>query len=205
MPSAAGSTYRAAINVTTDKVEVQERKLPKLGPTQVLVRMEAAGICASDLHLTRKANPYLTPTVEIGGHEGVGRIADVGTDVDQQLWKTNDRVAVRWLHFVCLKCELCLNGLEPLCNERVLGGLNVEGCWRGWNLFCCENWFLKYIIEYAVADSRYLLRVPEGISAVQAAPILCAGVTVYRALKVAGLKPQSWVALVGSGGGLGHL
>lgn len=126
-------TYKAAINVTTHNVAVQERPIPQLKGTQVLVKMEAVGICASDLHLTRKVNPYLIPTVDIGGHEGVGRIAGFGPDVDTTKWKDGDRVAVRWLYSVCQKCELCLNDNEALCDKRVLGSLNVEGCWGGKN------------------------------------------------------------------------
>lgn len=124
-------TFRAAINVSTTSVLVQERPIPVPRKTQILVRMEAAGVCASDLHLTRKVNPYLVPTVDIGGHEGIGRIAELGDGVDGQKWKVGDRVAVRWLYSVCQECELCRNDHEALCGERVLGGLNVEGCWGG--------------------------------------------------------------------------
>ena len=124
-------TYRAAISVSTHEIATQEREIPKPQQTQVLVRMEAAGICASDLHLIRRVNPYLTPTVDIGGHEGVGRIAGFGPDVDTGKWSVGDRVAVRWLYSVCQDCELCQSDNEALCGSRVLGGLNVDGCWGG--------------------------------------------------------------------------
>jgi len=75
--------------------------------------------------------PYLTPTVDIGGHEGVGRIAELGKDVDAGKWKVGDRVAVRRLYYVYQKCELCRCDNEALCGKRILGGLNVEGCWGG--------------------------------------------------------------------------
>ena len=125
------TSFRAAVNKTTHDVVVEERPIRPLSGTQVLVKMEATGICASDLHLTRKLNPYLIPSVDIGGHEGVGRIAALGPDADRSQWKEGDRVAVRWLYYVCQKCELCRGGLEALCDQRVLGSVNVEGCWGG--------------------------------------------------------------------------
>lgn len=124
-------TYRAAINRTPHDVVVEDRPLPEVVKSQVLVRMEAVGVCASDLHLTRRANPYLVPKGEIGGHEGIGWIAACGPEVDVEVWKMNDRVAVRWLHWVCQECELCVNDNEALCDQRVLASVDVNGCWAG--------------------------------------------------------------------------
>lgn len=124
-------TYRAAINKTPNKVVVEERPIPELSGTQVLVKMEAVGICASDLHLTRRSNPYLVPKTSIGGHEGVGRIIAFGPDVDRLVWKEGNRVAVRWVWWACQKCELCTKGYEALCDNRLLGSVDVDGCWAG--------------------------------------------------------------------------
>ncbi|KAL6408681.1 alcohol dehydrogenase [Ilyonectria robusta] len=124
-------TFRAAINKTPHDVVVEERPVPQLSGTQVLVKMEAVGVCASDLHLTRRSNPYLVPKGDTGGHEGVGRIASLGPDVDTKAWKKGDRVAVRWVWWVCQKCELCLSGYEALCDKRLLGSVDVNGCWAG--------------------------------------------------------------------------
>ncbi|KAJ9137852.1 alcohol dehydrogenase [Pleurostoma richardsiae] len=174
---------------TTKAISVTERETPKPTSTQVLVKVNCTGVCASDLHLARRDLPYLQPTVSIGGHEGAGIIAALGPEVDGNQWQVGDRVAVRWLHRVCGKCEPCTTGSENLCPNRKISGKDVEGCFA----------------QYALADSAYLVRLPEEVSDAEAAPILCAGVTVYKALKVAGLREGSWVAIAGAGGGLGHL
>ncbi|GAO51923.1 GroES-like protein [Saitoella complicata NRRL Y-17804] len=200
MPSAESvpSTSLAAIqDPKTNLITACERETPTPSPTQVLVKVTHAGVCASDLHLARKDLPYLQPTVSIGGHEGVGNIVALGDDVKGD-WQIGDKVAVRWLHYVCKgtttdangnTCEPCTTGYENLCPSRKVTGKDIEGCFA----------------QYAVADSRYLVRIPPNVSDAEAAPILCAGVTVYKALKISQLKEGSWVAVAGAGGGLGHL
>ncbi|KIW15643.1 hypothetical protein PV08_05692 [Exophiala spinifera] len=174
---------------STKTICTQERDTPTPESTQVLVRISCTGVCATDLHLCRRDLPYLQPTVSVGGHEGVGDIASLGSNVNKSLWKIGDRVGVRWLHRVCLQCDLCTSGYENLCPNRKISGKDVEGCFA----------------QYALADSEYLVRIPEMVSDPDAAPILCAGVTVYKALKIAQLRKGSWVAVAGAGGGLGHL
>lgn len=184
------ATSQAAVQDPKTKViSVQSRPTPTLTGAQVLVKVDCAGVCASDLHLARRDLPYLQATVSVAGHEGVGRIAALGPAADSYRWRVGDRVAIRWLHRVCGECEACTTGFENLCPNRKVSGKDVEGCFA----------------EYAVADSAYLCRVPESVAAAEAAPILCAGVTVYKALKVAELRPGAWVAIAGAGGGLGHL
>ncbi|OIW25473.1 alcohol dehydrogenase [Coniochaeta ligniaria NRRL 30616] len=184
------STSKAAVqDPKTKVVSVQSRPTPTPTATQVLVKIDCTGVCASDLHLVRRDLPYLQATVSIAGHEGVGRIAALGPEADASKWNVGDRVAVRWLQKVCKECEACTTGYENLCPNRKISGKDVEGCFA----------------EYALADSAYLCRVPESVSDAEAAPILCAGVTVYKALKVANLKKGAWVAIAGAGGGLGHL
>lgn len=187
--SPPSSSQAAVQDPKTKVISVQSRPTPTPIATQVLVKVDCTGVCASDLHLVRRDLPYLQATVSIAGHEGVGRIAALGPEVDGSKWHLGDRVAVRWLHRVCKECEACTTGYENLCPNRKISGKDVEGCFA----------------EYALADSTYLCRVPESVSAAEAAPILCAGVTVYKALKIANLQKGAWVAIAGAGGGLGHL
>ncbi|KAK5231417.1 hypothetical protein LTR99_000266 [Exophiala xenobiotica] len=186
MPSAVPapiptSSAAAVQDGNTKIISTTQRNTPVPKSTQVLVKVNYTGVCASDLHLSRRDLPYLQPTVSIAGHEG--------PDVDSTTWKLGDRVAVRWLHKVCLQCEMCTTGYENLCPNRKISGKDVEGCFA----------------QYALADSEYLVRIPEGVSDADGAPILCAGVTVFKALKLAQLRKGSWVAIAGAGGGLGHL
>lgn len=173
----------------TKAISVTQRQTPVAIGTQVLVRLHYSGVCATDLHLARGNIPYLQPKVSVGGHEGTGVIASLGPEVDTTKWHIGARVAVRWVHIVCGECEVCTTGYENLCQSRKLAGKDVEGTFA----------------EYAIADSSYMVRLPDGVSDADAAPILCAGVTVYKALKIANLRKGSWVAIAGAGGGLGHL
>ncbi|KAL7625200.1 hypothetical protein AAE478_004415 [Parahypoxylon ruwenzoriense] len=182
---------RSKVVVTkgTHELAVEERPTPEPTGSQILIQIEAAGICATDLHLIRRSIPYLQSKVDICGHEGIGRIVQLGSDVDSTQWKVGDRVAHRWIYRWCGQCEMCKDGNEQLCDRRELSGKDVDGCWA----------------EYTLVDSNYLLRIPEEIDPGAAAPVLCAGTTVYRALKTANLSLGQWVAVVGAGGGLGHL
>lgn len=112
-------------------ITLENRQTPSPTGTQVLLKIEASGVCATDLHLVRKALPHLKPKVDIQGHEGIGRIMKVGPDVDGSKWKVGDLVAHRWLWSVCQQCELCQGGNEQLCDERKLSGMHVDGCWAG--------------------------------------------------------------------------
>lgn len=180
----------AAVQDAKSKViSVVSRDTPVPTSTQVLVKINYTGVCASDLHLARRDLPYLQPTVSVGGHEGAGTIAALGPDADTREWRVGDRVAVRWLHYVCKQCEVCTTNHENLCPNRKISGKDVEGCFG----------------QYALAESKYLVRLPDGVSDADASPILCAGVTVYKALHIANLAKGAWVAIAGAGGGLGHL
>lgn len=173
----------------TLSISVQSRPTPVPKGAQVLIRLSSSGLCAADLHLARRHLPYLLPTVRVFGHEGAGTIASLGPDAEPSRWKVGDHVGIRWLHSVCASCEQCTTGYENLCTKRLITGKDVEGAFA----------------EYAVAESRYLVKLPDGLEDWKAAPVLCAGVTVYKGLKVAGLRKGSWVAVSGAGGGLGHL
>ncbi|ERT02385.1 alcohol dehydrogenase, propanol-preferring [Sporothrix schenckii 1099-18] len=186
---AVPTTSTAAIRDDQGKISVQQRPTPVPERTQILVKVHYSGVCATDVHIARGLIPYLRPKVAVGGHEGTGVIAALGPDVDASQWAIGDRVAVRWVHIVCGTCESCTTGHENLCAGRKLAGKDVDGTFA----------------EYAIADSAYAVRLPENVGDAEAAPILCAGVTVYKALKIARLRKGSWVAVAGAGGGLGHL
>ncbi|KAI9146937.1 alcohol dehydrogenase [Paramyrothecium foliicola] len=182
---------RAALQpIGEPAIQVSKRTTPTPSDTQVLVKVFASGVCAADVELSRRpTNSPLKMRVGIGGHEGAGQIVALGPNVDRAKWNIGDRVAVRWIHQVCLVCEMCTAGHQNLCPQRLISGKDVEGTFA----------------EYMLAESTYLARIPDQLDYTVAAPILCAGLTVYKALKVAALDPGSWVAFGGAGGGLGHL
>ncbi|OJZ86993.1 hypothetical protein ASPFODRAFT_207375 [Aspergillus luchuensis CBS 106.47] len=180
---------KVAVCIDTQHIKVEERPLPIPNDSEVVVLIEASGICATDLHLVRRSIPYLQREIDVCGHEGVGRIVALGPDVDTSEWRLGDRVAHRWIFDVCRNCEMCQEGNEQLCDSRKLSGKDVEGCWG----------------EYTIVNSKYLMRISEGISATEAAPTLCAGTTAYRAIRTTGLTSGQWIAIIGAGGGLGHL
>lgn len=183
---------KAAIINKDGRVEIQDVPKPVPGENQVLVKINKVGVCMSDVHVAKGSFSYLQRAdgVTVGGHEGVGTIVEVdGGDSSKYGLKVGDRVAVKWISWACQECELCINGHENICRRRIISGKDMNGCFA----------------EYALAHSDYLIPIPDGISDEDAAPILCAGVTVYRGIKVAALKQGQWVAVVGAGGGLGHL
>ena len=167
-------------------LEIQDRPVPTPGPHQVLVRMEASGLCHTDIHAWRGDWPVKPTPPFIPGHEGVGIVEAVGPDVSRVA--EGDRVAIPWLASACGTCEHCVAGWETLCESQQNSGYSVDGAYA----------------EYALADSRYVGIVPDGISPLEAAPLTCAGVTTYKAIKVAGTRPSDLVAVFGIGG-LGHL
>ena len=122
----------------------------------------------------------------VPGHEGVGEIVEVGDQVSH--CKLGDRVGIPWLYSACGHCDYCLTGDENLCLSQQNAGYSVDGSYA----------------EYCKADGNYVVKIPDGISYVDAAPLFCAGVTTYKALKVSTATPGEWVAIFGIGG-LGHL
>jgi len=159
-----------------------------LEPNQALVKVHYSGVCHTDLHAWLGDWPVPTKLPLIGGHEGAGEIVAVGEHSDTHL-KVGDRVGIKWIGDSCLHCEDCQKGQEPLCGAAKCSGFSVDGSFQ----------------QYAVSYTRALTKIPEGLSLQDAAPILCAGVTVYKALKESGVKAGEWVVIPGAGGGLGHL
>ncbi|KAH8929043.1 GroES-like protein [Atractiella rhizophila] len=155
---------------------------------EALVNVKFSGVCHTDLHANKGDWPIKPKVPLIGGHEGAGIIVAIGKGTETDL-KVGDPVGIKWLADSCLKCSFCRQGHEPNCQSAKLSGYTQDGSFQ----------------QYAVSFTRHLSKIPEGLSLADAAPILCAGVTVYRALLNSGLKAGEWIALPGAGGGLGHL
>ncbi|WP_329282625.1 zinc-dependent alcohol dehydrogenase [Streptomyces sp. NBC_01451] len=167
-------------------LEIQDLPVPEPGPGQVLVRMEASGLCHTDIHAAHGDWPVKPRPPFVPGHEGVGPVTAVGEGVSADL--VGKRVAIPWLGSSCGTCRYCVSGWETLCESQVNSGYSVDGCYA----------------EYAVANARAVVPVPDGVSSFDAAPLTCAGVTTYKAIKVAHVVPAERVAIFGVGG-LGHL
>jgi propanol-preferring alcohol dehydrogenase len=178
---------RAAVVTGFDKpLEIKEVPTPEPGAGQILVLVEASGLCHTDIHAARGDWPVKPTPPFIPGHEGVGIVEQVGPGVTEHA--VGDRVAMPWLGHACGICEYCITGWETLCEAQLNTGYAIDGGHA----------------EYAVADARYAIRVPDGIDPAVAAPLTCAGVTTYKAVKVGGVTPGDRVAIFGIGG-LGHL
>ncbi|WP_303637360.1 alcohol dehydrogenase AdhP [Stenotrophomonas tuberculopleuritidis] len=165
---------------------IEEVAVPRPGAGEVLVRIEACGVCHTDLHAAEGDWPVKPNPPFIPGHEGVGHIVAVGGGVGHV--KEGDRVGIPWLYSACGHCEHCLGGWETLCETQRNTGYSVNGGFA----------------EYALADANYVGLLPKDVGFVEIAPVLCAGVTVYKGLKVTDTRPGDWVAISGIGG-LGHM
>ncbi|MEB3103670.1 alcohol dehydrogenase AdhP [Ferviditalea candida] len=176
----------AVVNQFHQKLEIKEVPIPKVGQGEVLVRISACGVCHTDLHAANGDWPVKPKLPLIPGHEGVGYVEKVGPGVTSI--RVGDRVGIPWLYSACGECEYCLTGWETLCKNQLNGGYSADGGYA----------------EYCVAPAAYVARIPDGVSDEEIAPILCAGVTTYKALKVTDAKPGEWMAIYGIGG-LGHI
>jgi len=176
----------AVVRAYREPLSLEEVPVPEVPPGQILVKVAACGVCHTDLHAADGDWPVKPPLPFIPGHEGVGHVAAVGTGVRNI--REGDRVGVPWLHTACGHCEHCLTGWETLCDHQQMTGYTVNGGFA----------------EYVLADPAYVGHLPGELSFESLAPILCAGVTVYKGLKVLDARPGQWVAIVGVGG-LGHL
>lgn len=176
----------AVVHSFTERLTVEERPVPTPAPHQVLVRMETSGLCHTDIHAARGDWPVKPTPPFVPGHEGIGVVEAVGDQVSHL--SAGDRVAIPWLGEACGHCGYCVSGWETLCLEQRNSGYSVDGSHT----------------EYAVAHGTYVVPVPEGIDPLDAAPLTCAGVTTYKAVKLSGARPGARV-LVSGIGGLGHL
>ncbi|GHF08617.1 alcohol dehydrogenase AdhP [Pseudolysinimonas yzui] len=176
----------AVVTSFTAPLEIQERDIPEPGPGEVLIHLETCGLCHTDIHAAHGDWPVKPALPIVPGHEGVGLIEKLGDGVTSRA--VGQRVAIPWLGYACGECRYCIDGRETLCEAQHNSGYSVDGGFA----------------EYAVASARFVVPVPDGVSALDAAPLTCAGVTTYKALKVANIVPTERVAIYGIGG-LGHL
>ena len=180
-------TMKAAVVRAFGKpLTIDEVPVPEPGPGMIQVRIQACGVCHTDLHAAEGDWPVKPNPPFIPGHEGVGFVSAVGAGVKHV--KEGDRVGVPWLYTACGHCRHCLGGWETLCESQLNTGYSVNGGFA----------------EYVVADSNYVGHLPKNVDFVEIAPVLCAGVTVYKGLKVTDTKPGDWVVISGIGG-LGHM
>src|SRR5512132_4234016 len=181
------TTYRAAgvhdfhVPLTVEEVAPRE-----LEAGQVRVQVEASGLCHTDIHAAHGDWPVKPEPPFVPGHEGVGKVVELGPGVTEVA--LGDRAAMPWLGYACGTCDHCVSGWETLCLDQKNMGYSIDGGFG----------------QYATAYARYVVKVPDGIDPFDAAPLTCAGVTTYKAVKVAGTRSSNLVAVFGVGG-LGHL
>jgi len=176
----------AVVNHYREPLDIEERPIPSPGPGEVLVRLEACGLCHTDIHAINGDWPVKPALPFVPGHEGVGIVERLGEGVTTRT--VGQRVALPWLGHACGECRYCVDGRENLCEQQFNTGYSHDGGYA----------------EYALADARFAVPVPDGVSPLDAAPLTCAGVTTYAAVKAARVVPGERVAVFGVGG-LGHL
>ena len=185
--SAPPGHYRAAVvHEFSSRLTIDEIPRPVLEPGQILVEVEATGLCHTDIHAAHGDWPVKPSPPFVPGHEGIGIVRELGAGVTEVA--LGDRVAMPWLGYACGTCDYCVSGWETLCLEQRNMGYSIDGGFG----------------EYAVAYGRYVVKVPDGLDPFDAAPLTCAGVTTYKAVKVAGTRSSDLVAVFGVGG-LGHM
>jgi propanol-preferring alcohol dehydrogenase len=167
-------------------LRIEDVPVPAPGPGELLVKIEASGVCHTDLHAADGDWPVKPKLPFIPGHEGVGIVAAIGPNTKG--FREGDAVGVPWLHDACGGCEYCITGWETLCRAQRNTGYGVDGGYA----------------EYVIASGAYVGRLPQKTSFTEMAPILCAGVTTYKGLKETDTRPGEWVAISGIGG-LGHV
>lgn len=186
--------HKAAVYNDPGKIsiEVKEIETPQPGPGEVLVNLTHSGVCHSDLGVMTSswaALPYPTQKGQVGGHEGIGKIVKMGPGTENANVKVGDRVGIKWLASACGGCPACLEGHDGVCFNQKISGYYHPGTFQ----------------QYAIAPAHYVTPIPENLSSEAAAPLLCAGVTVYNALRKSNTQSGNWVVVLGAAGGLGHL
>lgn len=175
---------KAAVVTSDKRVEVKDKTIRPIRSGEALVDVEFCGVCHTDLHV--KNADYGDKTGVTLGHEGIGVVKEVADDVSSL--KVGDRVSIAWFFEGCGHCEYCINGRETLCREVKNAGYTVDGA----------------MAEQCIVTADYAVKVPEGLDPAAASSVTCAGVTTYKAIKEAKIKPGQWIAIYGLGG-LGNL
>lgn len=161
--------------------------VPKPKPNEILVNVKYSGVCHTDLHAWKGDWPLPVKLPLVGGHEGAGVVVAKGENVSN--FEIGDYAGIKWLNGSCMSCELCELGYESNCEHADLSGYTHDGSFQ----------------QYATADAVQAAKIPKGTNLAEIAPVLCAGITVYKAIKEANLAPGQWVAISGAAGGLGSL
>jgi len=187
-------TYKAVVydKPGTISTKVLELETPEPGPGEVLVRLTHSGVCHSDMGVMEnswRGLPYPTQPGQVGGHEGVGIVHKLGPGTELSNVKVGDRVGIKWIASACGSCLACFEGQDGCCFNQKISGYYFPGTFA----------------QYAIGPANYVTPIPDGLSSEEAAPMLCAGVTVYAALRKSGASSGQWVVIAGAGGGLGHL
>ncbi|OAA76229.1 Alcohol dehydrogenase superfamily, zinc-type [Akanthomyces lecanii RCEF 1005] len=188
------ATYKAAVYDEPGTISTKIVELPTPEPEegQVLIKLTHSGVCHSDLGVMTRSwalLPFPTPKDQVGGHEGIGEVVKLGPGAESSGLSLGSRVGVKWLANVCGECAACKVGRDGCCPKQAISGYFAPGTFQ----------------QYIIGPARYVTPIPEGLSAADAAPMLCAGVTVYAALKRSRAQKGDWVIISGAGGGLGHL
>lgn len=160
------------------------------GPNDVLIKLNATGICYSDIHYMLNDLPIPAMSVfgvRSPGHEGAGVVVKIGSNVSN--WKVGERAGIKPAYDACFNCELCWTGKETYCDESPQIGLQFPGSYQ----------------QYVLSPARYTQRIPDNVDDYIAGPIMCSGSTIYCSLKESGLKPGDWAVFPGAGGGVGHM
>jgi D-arabinose 1-dehydrogenase-like Zn-dependent alcohol dehydrogenase len=166
-------------------LSMEKRLIPEPGPGQVRIKIQACGICFSDLSVKEGERPGVT-FPRVPGHEIAGVIDSTGRGINN--WKPGERVGVGWHGYHCCECDECRSGSFITCLNRQVTGIHFDGGYQ----------------QYMIVSDRALARIPNAISNAEAGPILCAGVTTFNALRRSGAMPGDIVAIQGIGG-LGHM
>ena len=176
----------AVVRAFGEDLTIEDVPLPTPGPGQALVKLLTSGVCHTDLHAAEGDWPVKPTPPFIPGHEGVGEVVALGDGVTKLT--VGQLVGNAWLFSACGDCQYCNTGWETLCEAQVNAGYAVDGSFG----------------QYMLVDATYAAILPEGADPVEVAPILCAGVTVYKGLKMTEARPGQWVVISGIGG-LGHI
>lgn len=176
----------AVVSSFGEDLTLEEVAIPQPGPGQLLVKLISSGVCHTDLHAAEGDWPVKPSLPLIPGHEGVGSVVALGEGVTEHA--LGDIVGNAWLWSACGACQYCRTGWETLCEEQKNGGYSVDGSFG----------------QYMLVDARFAVKIPDGADLVEIAPVLCAGVTVYKGLKMTEARPGQWVVISGIGG-LGHV
>jgi len=187
-------TQVAAVVPGPKQTVVIQRDFPvvqpsELKPGECLVKMICTGVCHTDLHVSKADWPLKAKTPIVGGHEGVGEVVAIGEHTEASPVKLGQRVGIKWIAHSCRNCEQCRKGFEQNCPSGQVSGLTTNGT------------FSEYVLTWV----HTVTPIPEGMDSYEAASLLCAGLTVYRALKYSEAGVGNWAVIGGAGGGLGHL